>query len=117
MPRRATVKTVNPNFRKNDQVVVISGDDRGKSGRILKVLRDKGRVIVEKVNFIKRHTKPRGTGRQGGILEREAPIHVSNVMHLCPKCQAGVRVTVKPGSSGKRERFCGRCGESIVRTQ
>lgn len=106
-----------PNFRKNDQVVVISGDDRGKSGRILKVLRDRNRVIVEKVNFIKRHTKPRGTGRQGGILEREAPIHVSNVMHLCPKCQTGVRVTVKPDADKKRERFCGRCGESIPRAQ
>jgi large subunit ribosomal protein L24 len=106
-----------PNFRKNDQVMVISGDDRGKSGRILKVLRDKERVIVEKVNFIKRHTKPRGAGRQGGIIEREAAIHVSNVMHLCPKCQLGVRVTVKPGPDGKRERFCGRCGETIARTQ
>lgn len=104
-----------PNFRRNDQVVVISGDDRGKSGRILKVLRDKNRVIVEKVNFIKRHTKPRGAGRQGGILEREAPIHVSNVMHLCPKCQQGVRVTVKADADKKRERFCGRCGESIPR--
>jgi large subunit ribosomal protein L24 len=106
-----------PNFRKNDQVVVISGDDRGKSGRILKVMRDKDRVIVERVNFIKRHTKARGAGQQGGILEREAPIHVSNVMHLCPKCQMGVRVTAKPGSEGKRERYCGRCGETIPRVK
>ena len=104
-------------FRKNDQVVVISGDDRGKSGRILKVLRDKGRVIVEKVNFVKRHTKARGQSRQGGILEREAPIHMSNVMHLCPKCGTGVRITVKAGSDGKRERFCGRCGETIARNR
>lgn len=106
-----------PNFRRNDQVVVISGDDRGKSGRILKVVRAKNRVIVEKVNFVKRHTKARGPGRQGGILEREAAIHMSNVMHLCPKCQSGVRITVKPGADGKRERFCGRCGESIPRVQ
>ena len=105
------------NFRQNDQVMVISGDDRGKSGRSLKVLRDKGRVIVEKVNFVKRHTKPRGAGRQGGILEREAAIHVSNVMHLCPKCQTGVRVTMRAGSDGKRERFCGRCCETIPRAQ
>jgi large subunit ribosomal protein L24 len=104
-------------FRKNDQVVVISGDDRGKSGRILKVLRDKGRVIVEKVNFVKRHTKARGQSRQGGILEREAAIHMSNVMHLCPKCGTGVRVTVRAGSDGKRERFCGRCGETIPRNR
>jgi large subunit ribosomal protein L24 len=101
-------------FRRNDQVIVISGDDRGKSGRILKVMRDKDRVIVEKVNFVKRHTKPR-TGRQGGIVEKEAALHVSNVMHLCPKCQAGVRVTIRAGSDGVRERYCARCGETIPR--
>ena len=104
-------------FRKNDQVVVIAGDDRGKSGKILKVLRDKDRVIVEKVNFIKRHTKARGAGQQGGILEREAPIHVSNIMHLCPKCQMGVRITLKAGADDRRERYCGRCGETIPRVQ
>jgi large subunit ribosomal protein L24 len=103
------------NFRKNDRVVVISGDDRGKTGRVLKVIREKERLIVEKVNFVKRHTKPRGAGRQGGILEKEAPLHVSNVMHLCPKCQTGVRVTVKVASDGKRERYCSRCGETIPR--
>ena len=102
-------------FRRNDQVIVISGDDRGKSGKILKVMRDKDRVIVGKVNFVKRHTKPRGAGRTGGILEKEAPIHVSNVMHLCPKCQAGVHITVRAGSDGARERYCSRCGETIPR--
>lgn len=106
-----------PNFRRNDQVVVIAGDDRGKSGKILKVDREKNRVIVEKVNFVKRHTKSRGTGRQGGILEREAPVRMSNVMHLCAKCQTGVRVTVRPGADGKRERYCARCGESIPRVR
>jgi large subunit ribosomal protein L24 len=103
------------NFRRNDQVIVIAGDDRGKTGRILKVLRENSRLIVEKINFVKRHTKPRGTGRTGGILEKEAAIHVSNVMHLCPKCQTGVRVTVRAGSDGARERYCSRCGETIPR--
>ena len=103
------------NFRKNDQVMVIAGDDRGKTGRVLKVIREKNRLIVEKVNFVKRHTKPRGTGRQGGILEKEAALHVSNVMHLCPKCQTGVRITVRAGSDGARERYCSRCGETIPR--
>jgi large subunit ribosomal protein L24 len=103
------------NFRKNDKVVVIAGDDRGKTGKVLKVIREKNRLIVEKVNFVKRHTKPRGAGRQGGILEKEAPVHVSNVMHLCPKCQTGVRVAIKPAGDGKRERFCSRCGETIPR--
>jgi large subunit ribosomal protein L24 len=104
-------------FAKNDQVIVIAGDDRGKSGKILKILRAEGRVIVEKVNFVKRHTKPRGQKVQGGILEKEAPIHESNVMHLCPKCQTGVRVTLKRASDGKRERYCARCGETFARVR
>ena len=104
-------------FARNDQVVVIAGDDRGKTGRVLKVLLEEGRVIVEKVNFIKRHTKPRGQKAQGGILEREAPIHLSNVMHLCPKCQVGVRVSMKIAPDGKRERYCARCGEAIPRVR
>jgi len=102
-------------FRRNDQVIVIAGDDRGKSGRLLKVFRDKDRVIVERVNFVKRHTRAKSAGQQGGIIEREAPMHVSNVMHLCGKCQTGVRITVKETADGKRERFCKRCGELIPR--
>ena len=104
-------------FARNDPVVVIAGDDRGKSGRVLKVLIDEDRLIVEKVNFVKRHTKPRGQKAQGGILEREAPVHISNVMHLCPKCQMGVRVTMKRTADGKRERYCARCGETIPRVR
>ena len=103
------------NFRKNDQVIVIAGDDRGKSGRLLKVFRDKDRVIVERVNFVKRHTRQRSATQPGGIVEREAPIHASNVMHFCAKCQAGVRITVKTEADGKRERYCARCGELIPR--
>src|SRR3970040_209996 len=104
-------------FAKNDQVVVIAGDDRGKTGRVLKVLVEKNRLIVEKVNFVKRHTKPRGQKIQGGILEREAPVHVTNVMHLCPKCQTGVRVTLKRAADGRRERYCARRGETIPRVR
>ncbi len=104
-------------FARNDQVVVIAGDDRGKTGRVLKVLRGEDRLIVEKVNFIKRHTKPRGQKIHGGILEREAPIHISNVMHLCPKCQMGSRVTMRETPDGKRERYCARCGEAIPRVR
>ncbi len=106
-----------PNFAKNDQVIVIAGDDRGKTGRVLKVLRAKNRLIVEKVNFVKRHTKPRGPRVQGGILEKEAPLNISNVMHLCPKCQTGVRITMKRASDGRRERYCARCGETIPRVR
>jgi large subunit ribosomal protein L24 len=104
-------------FRRNDQVIVIAGDDRGKSGRLLKVIRATNRVIVEKVNFMKRHTRARSAGQQGGVVEREAPIHVSNVMHFCAKCQAGVRITMKASSDGKRERYCARCGELIPRVR
>jgi len=106
-----------PHFAKNDQVIMIAGDDRGKTGRVLKVLREESRLIVEKVNFVKRHTKPRGQKIQGGILEKEAPVHMSNVMHLCPKCQTGVRITIKPASDGRRERYCARCGETIGRVR
>ena len=102
-------------IRKGDTVMVIAGDDKGRTGRVLSVDEAKGRVIVEKVNFVKRHTKPRSQTRQGGILEKEAPVHFSNVMHLCPKCQVGRRVTVKDASDGKRERYCSRCGETIPR--
>lgn len=106
-----------PHFAKNDQVIVIAGDDRGKTGRVLKILRAESRLIVEKVNFVKRHTKPRGQRVQGGILEKEAPLNISNVMHLCPKCQVGVRITMKRASDGKRERYCARCGETIPRVR
>lgn len=104
-------------FRKNDQVIVIAGDDRGKSGRLLKVFRGEERVIVERVNFVKRHTRARSAQQQGGVIEREAPIHVSNVMHFCAKCQAGVRATVKKAADGSRERYCARCGELIPRVR
>jgi large subunit ribosomal protein L24 len=64
---------------------------------------------------VKRHTRARSAGQQGGVIEREAAMHVSNVMHLCAKCQTGVRITVKAVAGGKRERFCKRCGELIPR--
>ena len=83
-------------IRKGDTVQVIAGDDRGKVGRVLSVDREKSRIVVEKVNFVKRHTKPRKAGVQGGILEREAPIHLSNVMLYDPKAERGTRT----GSGG-----------------
>ncbi len=103
--------------KKGDLVQVLSGKDRGKQGRVIEARPDERRVLVENLNVVKRHTKPRGQKAQGGILEREAPIHVSNVMHLCPKCQMGVRVTMKRGQDGKRERYCARCGEAIARVR
>jgi len=100
-------------IRKGDTVIVISGDDKGKTGRVLSVDADKQRVIVEKVNFVKRHTKPRGQGQQGGILEKEAPIHVSNVQLFDPKAGRGVRVGSRLTKDGKRERISRATGEPV----
>jgi large subunit ribosomal protein L24 len=98
-------------LKKNDIVTVMKGKDEGKSGKVLKILGD-GRVIVEKVNFVKRHTKPTQKVRQGGILEKEAPISIANVMLICNKC--GKRTKVKIGMAGdKRVRLCKKCNEML----
>ena len=100
-------------IRKGDTVEVIAGDDKGKTGRVLSVDEDKLRVIVEKVNFIKRHTKARRAGVQGGIIEREAPIHLSNVMLYDDKTGRGTRVGVRTLPDGTRERVSRASGETI----
>ncbi len=103
-------------IRKGDTVMVIAGDDKGKTGRVLSVDADKNRVIIEKVNFVKRHTKPRGQGQQGGILEKEAPIHISNVMLFDPKAGKGVRIGMRMAKDGKRERVSRATGETVGKT-
>ena len=100
-------------IRKGDTVQVIAGDDKGKVGRVLSVDEVKHRVIVEKVNFIKRHTKARKAGSQGGILEREAPVHLSNVQLYDPKSERGTRVGVRVLPDGTRERVARRSGETL----
>jgi large subunit ribosomal protein L24 len=100
-------------IRKGDTVQVIAGDDKGKTGRVLSVDEDKLRVIVEKVNFIKRHTKARRAGVQGGIIEREAPIHLSNVMLYDDKTGRGTRVGIRTLPDGTRERVSRASGETI----
>ena len=104
-------------IRKGDKVVVIAGDDKGKSGRVLSVDDVKMRVVVEKVNFVKRHTKPRRQGVQGGILEREAPIHISNVQLEDPKSERGTRVGIRVNKDGSRERIAIRSGETLPKPQ
>ena len=103
-------------LRKNDMVKVIAGKEKGKSGKILRVLHKKERVLVEKINFIKRHSRPSGKTRQGGIIQKEAPIHISNVLLLCPKCNQGVRTGTRNLEDGKKALVCKKCGESIERT-
>lgn len=100
-------------IKKNDNVVVIAGNDKGKRGKILKILSDKGRAIVEGVNFIKRHTKPRKQGQKSGILEKEAALNASNLMVVCSKCDKGVRVGTRTLADGKRARICRSCGEML----
>lgn len=107
--------------RKEDQVVVISGNYRGKRGRVLKVFPENDRIIVEGVNFIKRHTRPSQQNQQGGIIEKEAPIHVSNVMVICTKCNEPTRfgsraVRDEARNRLSRVRVCKKCGEMLVTT-
>ncbi|MCS7200269.1 MAG: 50S ribosomal protein L24 [Caldimicrobium sp.] len=98
--------------RKNDLVVVIAGKDKGKMGKVLKVFPRRGRAIVEGVNLVKRHTKP-SPYSSGGIIEKPAPLHVSNLMLYCPKCKRGVKVAKKFLDDGTKVRVCKKCGEII----
>jgi large subunit ribosomal protein L24 len=100
-------------IRVNDTVAVIAGKEKGKRGRVLKVLPGAEKVIVEKVNFIKRHTKPSQKQRQGGIVEREGTIHVSNVQLFCKKCNRPVRLRRLTGTGGEKSRACARCGDIV----
>ncbi len=99
--------------RKDDEVVVITGRDKGKSGKIIRVIPDELRVVVQGVNMVKRHTRP-AQGRQGGIVEKEAPIHVSNVAHLDPKDRTPTKVGYKT-VDGRKVRFARKSGEMIDR--
>ena len=100
------------NIKKGDTVVVLSGKDKGKQGKVLEVQPKAGKVIVEKVNVVSRHTKPRKQGEQGGILQKEAPIYACKVMPVCPKCGKATRVghSVK---DGKTVRVCRKCGAEL----
>lgn len=100
-------------IKKKDKILVITGDDKGKKGEVLKVLPKEERVIVSKVNIVKKHTRPTQTA-PGGIREIEAPIHISNVVLLCPKCEQAMRPKFDFLSDGKKVRFCRKCGEMIM---
>lgn len=97
--------------KKNDQVLVTSGKDRGAKGRVLRVLANEGKAIVERVNMMKRHTRPNpNKGVQGGILEREAPVQVSNLRVICPECGKPSRLGRKRLEDGRGVRVCKSCG-------
>jgi large subunit ribosomal protein L24 len=101
-------------IRRNDNVVVITGKDRGKRGRVLKVDAAKNRLVVEGVNFIKRHTKPNPQRQiKGGVVEREASLHASNVQIVCPDCGKPTRLGRKILGDGRKVRICRKC-EGVV---
>jgi len=103
-----------PKLHKNDVVTVISGKDRGKSGKILKIFPKKDKAIVEKVNFVKRHTRPTQKMPQGGILEKEAPLALSKLKLICNKCNAVTRISFKRiGDNDKFVRVCTKCKEML----
>lgn len=106
-------EAVRTRIKKNDLVMVVTGRERGKTGKVMRVIADEARVIVERLNVMKRHSKPRGPQSPGGIVEKEAAIPISNVMFFCERCNAPVRIGVKAAADGARIRVCRRCGEQI----
>ena len=100
-------------IRKNDEVLIIRGDDRGKKGKVHRCIPRENRLLVEGVNMRKRHMKPRPNIRQAGIIELEAPIHISKVMLLCSKCHKPTRVGYRILDNGSKVRECKECGEVI----
>ena len=101
--------------RRGDTVAVIAGRERGKRGRVLRVLGDRARVVIEKVNMVKKHQRPTQRLRQGGIIEREGALALSNVLLVCSRCDRPVRTGVKVLADGRKIRACKRCGEPVDR--
>lgn len=100
-------------IRRNDIVKIISGKEKGKIGKVLKVSRDRGRVTVEKINMVKRHAKATEKNPHGGIIEKEAPLAYSNVQVMCDKCNKETRIAMHIDTNGNKSRACKRCGEII----
>ena len=105
------MEKVRINIKKDDKVKVMSGKDRGKVGKVLRVDHKKNRVLVEGVEQVKRHQRPSASNRQGGIVEGEAAIHASNVLILCNKCVSPVRVKMSMIEDGAKVRVCRKCNE------
>lgn len=100
--------------RKNDTVMIIKGKDNGKTGRVMKILPGVGKAIVEGRNFIKKHAHKTQKNPQGGIIQIESPIALSNIMPVCPKCNKPVRVGIAAGKDGKKTRICMKCKEALA---
>ncbi len=100
-------------IKKDDRVMVIMGEEKGKRGRVLEVRPEVDRLIIESVNMIKKHMKPNQKYKQGGIIEKEAPIHRSSIMLVCPKCEKATRIGYKVLENSAKVRACKKCGEVI----
>lgn len=100
-------------IKKDDRVMVISGKERGKVGKVLKILPKQDRVVIEKINMIKRHTRPGGMAQKGGIIEKEGSLPISNVALVCSKCTDPTRIGRKKLDDGNRVRVCRKCGETL----
>jgi len=109
----ATVTSYKCHIRKGDFVIVLSGEDKGKRGKVLKVFPEEFKLIVEGVNIVKKHTRPTQKMPQGGTVTIEQPLHFSKVMLICPSCKQPTRVTRKEVSEGRSARVCNKCGEVI----
>lgn len=114
MIREGSVEGIKTRIKKNDIVQVISGKQKGEKGKVLRVDREKGRIFVEKVNVIKRHLRPSAAHRQGGIIEREGSVDISNVMLLCPKCKVPTKIGTRLLEDGTTKvRICRKCDEIL----
>ena len=100
-------------IKKGDTVVVLSGKDKGKKGEVIAVLPKDGKVVVEKINMVSRHTKPHRQGDTGGIIQKEAPLYACKVQRVCPKCDKATRPAHKILADGKKVRVCKKCGAEI----
>ena len=97
--------------KKNDTVLIIAGKEKGKRGRVLSVYPSKDRLLIEKINMIRKHMKPTRKYAQGGIIEKEAPLHISNIMLICPKCNKPTRISNTQLQDGRKVRMCKKCRE------
>lgn len=114
MKKKIEKQALNALFvRKNDTVLILSGEYAKKQGKVLKVYPKQNRIIVEGINFVKRHSKPTQKNPKGGIIEKEGPINTSNVMVVCGKCGQPTRIGTKIMKDGERIRVCKKCGELI----
>ena len=107
------MQTKHHRIKKDDKVIVLAGKEKGKIGTVLEVDSGKGRLFIEKVNMVKRHSKPGPKTAQGGIIEMEAPLHISNVMIVCNKCAEPTRIGMRILEDGTKSRTCKKCGEMM----